>query len=55
MYQIENSLSYSINPKRAKRKSHRLEKQSVNRRERRKMRQSNSYTPRYKQYKGWEW
>ena len=54
-YQLENKLSYLINSKRARRKSHRDIKKIRLRRERRKINQDINYEPKYKQYEGWEW
>lgn len=51
--QIENSLSYRITGKRAKRKSHVYEKHGSNKKLRQKMKNID-YVPALKQRNGWE-
>lgn len=52
---IENALSYKLNPKRAKRSSHKSLKKWRNRKQRRRIHSDNEYIPKYNKYDDWEY
>lgn len=47
---IENGLGYMINPKKAKRTSHKNQKKERNRKQRRKIKANPEFTPEYDRY-----